>query len=176
VGALDYYPNVDAACWFCRHIWPEINRRCPGSCLQLVGRRPVAAVRKLARVNGVEVVGQVADVRPHLAKAAVAVAPLRIARGVQNKVLEALAMAKSTVASPQALAGFLRHADFPALRAASPAEWIEMLVRLLSDSELRRRLGTSGRRYVETHHDWNHCLAPLDAWLNLPKRSIQVLA
>jgi sugar transferase (PEP-CTERM/EpsH1 system associated) len=176
VGALDYYPNIDAACWFCREIWPEIYRRFPEAQLQIVGRRPLAAVRKLAKYQGVEVVGAVADVRPYLAKAAVAIAPLRIARGIQNKVLEALAMAKATVVSPQALAGFPKQADIPVIRAASPAEWIDAVVRLLGDAELRRGMGGSGRRYVESHHDWNRCLAPLDHLLDLEEESAQLVA
>ena len=80
--------------------WPEILRRRPGARLLLVGRRPVPEVRRLAKVPGVEVVGQVPDVRPYVARAAVIVVPLRLARGIQNKVLEALAMGKATVASP----------------------------------------------------------------------------
>jgi sugar transferase (PEP-CTERM/EpsH1 system associated) len=170
VGALDYYPNVDAACWFCREIWPEIYQRRPDSRLQLVGRRPVDAVLKLAEVPGVDVVGPVADVRPCLAKAAVAIAPLRIARGIQNKVLEALAMAKATVASPQALAGLPNLSEIPALCASAPAEWIDLIVRLLGDAGLRRQLGEAGRRYVKSHHDWDRCLAPLDEWLDLSKK------
>jgi sugar transferase (PEP-CTERM/EpsH1 system associated) len=176
VGALDYYPNVDAACWFCHEIWPEIYRRRPDSRLKLVGRRPVDAVRKLAKVPGVDVVGPVADVRPCLAKAAVAIAPLRIARGIQNKVLEALAMAKATVASPVALTGLPDHSDVPALCASAPAEWIDVVVRLLGDAGLRSQLGNAGRRYVKSHHDWDRCLAPLDDWLELPTRSAQLLA
>src|SRR5262249_47011580 len=88
VGALDYRPNVEAARWFCRGVWPQLRRREPGLTLALVGRRPAPAVEALAEVPGVEVVGQVPDVRPYVARAAVAVVPLRIARGVQNKVLE----------------------------------------------------------------------------------------
>src|SRR5205814_4572832 len=106
VGQLDYRPNIDAVCWFCREIWPKIHHRRPQTKMYLVGRRPVPAVRGLAEVPGVVVVGEVPDVRTHVATAAVTVAPLRIARGVQNKVLEALAMSKATVASPQSLAGF----------------------------------------------------------------------
>ena len=176
VGALDYYPNVDAACWFCREIWPEIYRRFPEAHLQLVGRRPVAAVRKLAEVKGVQVVGPVADVRPYLSKAAVALAPLRIARGLQNKVLEALAMAKATVASPQALAGFSEDADLPVVRASSPAEWIELVVHLLGDADLRHERGEAGRRYVESHHEWDRCLAPLNGLLDLPSKSTNLVA
>ena len=86
VGALDYRPNVDAATWFCREVWPEILARRPGAQFVLVGRKPSAAVRRLAGRPGVELVGQVPDIRPHLASASVAVIPLRIARGVQTSL------------------------------------------------------------------------------------------
>jgi sugar transferase (PEP-CTERM/EpsH1 system associated) len=168
VGALDYKPNVDAVTWFCREVWPAVTRAHPGARLRLVGRRPVAEVLALAEVPGVDVVGQVPDVRPHLAWAAVAVAPLRIARGVQNKVLEALAMRKAVVASPQALAGLRERLDLPALTASAPAEWAEHVGRLLTDEPLRRQLGAAGRRYVESHHSWDRCLEPLSDLLGLP--------
>jgi sugar transferase (PEP-CTERM/EpsH1 system associated) len=168
VGALDYKPNVDAVTWFCREVWPAVVRANPNARLRLVGRRPVPEVRQLAEVPGVEVVGQVPDVRPHLAWAAVAVAPLRIARGVQNKVLEALAMRKPVVASPQALAGLRERLDLPALTANTPAEWAEHIGRLLADEPLRRQLGAAGRRYVEANHSWDRCLEPLSDLLGLP--------
>lgn len=167
VGALDYRPNVDAACWFCREAWPEIRRRRPDAHLRLVGRRPAAAVLRLAAIPGVEVVGQVPDVRPYLTGAAVAVNPLRIARGLQNKVLEAMAMGKAVVASPQALAGLRRRDQAPTLCAASTPEWVEIVGKLLDDPEVRRRLGAAGRRFVETHHHWDDCLSPFDALLGL---------
>ncbi len=168
VGALDYKPNVDAATWFCREVWPAVVREHPDARVRLVGRQPVAEVRRLAEVPGVEVVGQVPDVRPHLARAAAAVAPLRIARGVQNKVLEALAMRKPVIASPQALAGLRERLDLPALTATSPAEWAEHVSRLLGDEPLRRQLGAAGRRYVESYHSWDRCLEPLSELLGLP--------
>src|SRR5262249_48038034 len=152
VGALDYRPNVDAACWFCSEVWPEIHRRQPNAKLRLVGRRPIAEVCRLSRVAGVEVVGQVPDVRPYLAEAAVVVAPLRIARGVQNKVLEALAMAKPVVASPQALAGLEHKTDLPALQATLTHEWVASLITLLENDGQRRELGAAGRRFVKKHH------------------------
>jgi sugar transferase (PEP-CTERM/EpsH1 system associated) len=158
VGALDYRPNVDAACWFAREVWPEVHDRHPAARLRLVGRRPVAEVCRLASVAGVEVVGQVPDVRPYVAGAAVAVAPLRIARGVQNKVLEAMAMAKPVVASPQALAGLGDRPDLPALRAEGPRQWVEAVGSLLDDEDQRQPLGTAGRRYVERYHIWGRCL------------------
>jgi sugar transferase (PEP-CTERM/EpsH1 system associated) len=171
VGALDYKPNVDAVTWFCKEVWPAILQAHPNARLRLVGRQPVSEVLRLGEVPGVEVVGQVPDVRPHLSWAAVAVAPLRIARGVQNKVLEALAMRKPVVASPQALVGLRERLDLPALTAATPAEWAEYVGRLLGDEPLRRQLGAAGRRYVEAHHSWERCLEPLSDLLGLPAAS-----
>jgi sugar transferase (PEP-CTERM/EpsH1 system associated) len=169
VGALDYLPNIDGACSFSRIVWPEIYRQRPGARLLLVGRRPVRAVRQLATIPGVEVVGQVPDVRPYLAEAAVVVVPLRLARGVQNKVLEALAMGKATVASPQSLAGLQARGAVPVLTASTPAEWVESVVRLLDDPAQRHRLGVKGRRYVEESHRWDRCLGPLESILGLSK-------
>jgi sugar transferase (PEP-CTERM/EpsH1 system associated) len=167
VGALDYRPNVDAACWFCDAVWPEVSRRHPGMRLSLVGRRPVAAVRRLAKVPGVEVVGQVSDVRPYLARAALVVVPLRIARGIQNKVLEALAMGKAVVASPQALEGLSVTAGVHAYSASTPQDWTEAVACLLDHPTRRQQLGLAGRAYVEGHHRWDRCLEPFGPLLGL---------
>jgi sugar transferase (PEP-CTERM/EpsH1 system associated) len=169
VGALDYHPNVDAACWFAREVWPAVHERHPRARLQLVGRKPAPKVRRVGELPGVEVVGPVPDVRPYVAGAAVAVAPLRIARGVQNKVLEAMAMARPVVASPQALAGLGDRPDLPALRATSTSEWVGSLCDLLDDPPRRRRLGLAGRKYVERHHDWERCLEAFLPLLSLKR-------
>ncbi len=166
IGALDYLPNVDACCWFTREVWPALRRVRPEATLRLVGRQPVPAVRRLAEVPGVEVVGQVPDVRPYLNKAAVAVAPLRLARGVQNKVLEAMAASKPVVASPEALVG-LAGLDVPVLTATEPLEWVNVLSRLLSNQGLRAQLGEAGRRYTEENRDWDRCLRPLEDLLSM---------
>ncbi len=171
VGALDYRPNIDGARWFCREAWPEIHRRRPGARLLLVGRRPVSAVRQLASVPGVEVVGQVPDVRPFLAKAALVVVPLRLARGIQNKVLEALAMSKATVASPQSLAGLPTRRAVPVLTALTPAEWVDAVVQLMDDPDRSAQLRREGRRYVEEFNRWDECLGPLESILGLPSGS-----
>jgi polysaccharide biosynthesis protein PslH len=167
VGALDYRPNVEGVCWFCDAAWPMIRQRRPEARLYLVGRRPAPAVSRLAGRPGVEVVGPVADVRPHLARARVAVAPLRLARGVQNKVLEALAMARATVASPQALAGLRALPGTHLLSAAAADEWAAAVLRLLDDEGLCRQLGAAGRRYAEEHHCWERCLEPFPSLLGL---------
>jgi sugar transferase (PEP-CTERM/EpsH1 system associated) len=169
VGALDYRPNVDGACWFCREAWPKILGRSPGTRVSLVGRRPAPSVRDLTQLEGVEVVGQVPDVRPYLAEAAVAIAPLRIARGVQNKVLEALAMGKAVVASPQALEGLAVDPGIHLLVASTPEEWADAVTHLLGSPDARRRLGGAGRRYVEENHHWDRCLEPLAGLLGLPE-------
>jgi sugar transferase (PEP-CTERM/EpsH1 system associated) len=167
VGALDYRPNVDAACWFTQAVWPAVHARHPEAILRLVGRRPSAEVRRLAAVPGVEVVGQVPDVRPYVARSAVAVAPLRLARGLQNKVLEAMAMARPVVASPPALAGLADASGLPAVQAGQPREWVEAVCGLLGDDQRRRQLGRAGRQYVERHHSWERCLSPLLGLLGL---------
>ena len=165
VGAFDYRPNVDAAVWFVREIWPEVRRRQPAARFRLVGRNPAKVVRQLAGVPGVEVLGTVPDVRPFLRSAAVVVAPLRIARGLQNKVLEALAMGNAVVASPQALAGF--RSDVPAVKAVNPQEWSDAICRLLTNADERCRLGEQGRAFAEAHHDWKCCLEPFHELLGL---------
>ena len=101
LGAMDYYPNAEAACWFATEVMPEIRRADPDFEFLVVGRNPGGPVRRLAALPGVSVTGAVPDVRPYLAAAQALAAPLRIARGVQNKVLEALAMGKRVLASPQ---------------------------------------------------------------------------
>jgi polysaccharide biosynthesis protein PslH len=172
VGALDYHPNVDAACWFVREVWPLILKQRPQAQLALVGRRPTAAITELAAVTGVEVIGQVPDVRPHIRQASVVVAPLRLARGVQNKVLEALAMARATVVSPAALCGVRAQPGEHLLSATTPAEWADSVVRLFDDPALRARLGASARRYVEEQHRWERSLEPLTELMDLPPAAL----
>lgn len=125
VGAMSYYPNVDACCWFADAVFPKIQERFPDLEFLIVGRDPAKPVRKLAARRGISVTGTVADVRPYIAAASAVVAPLRIARGIQNKVLEALAMGKPVLASNQVCATF--GADVPAgiIRCASAEEFAD---------------------------------------------------
>ena len=167
VGAMDYRANVDGVTWLAREVWPEVYARRPAARLVLVGSNPGAGVKRLAELPGVELVGEVPDVRPHLSQAAVVVVPLRVARGIQNKVLEALAMGKAVIASPQALEGLEVEPGVHVCRAASPAEWIEGLLALLDDPDLCRRLGLAGRQRVEQSYTWTARLAPLADLLRL---------
>ncbi|MGZ0166440.1 MAG: TIGR03087 family PEP-CTERM/XrtA system glycosyltransferase [Planctomycetales bacterium] len=167
VGALDYKPNIDGIIWFARNVWPQIHRQHPDQTLSIVGREPVADVRKLAEISGVDVVGTVPDVRPYLSQAAVVVVPLHIARGVQNKVLEALAMAKAVVASPDPLVGLRVEDGVQIFKAVEAEQWVSCVSRLLDDAQLRHDVGVAGQAYVTAHHRWEQCLEPLMRFLHL---------
>ncbi len=160
-GAMDYLPNVDAATWFVREVWPAIHAKHPDAEFRIVGRNPTDAVRKLAANRGVIVTGSVPDVRPCFADAAIAVVPMRLSRGLQNKVLEALAMGKATIASPPALAALKAVPGRDLMQATTPEDWIDAITQLLNDESRRLELGANGRRFVEENHDWATCLKPL---------------
>lgn len=161
VGAMDYLPNVDGAIWFARDIWPRIRGKYPTAEFRVIGRKPVPAVAKLAELPGVIVTGSVPDVRPFVASSVVAVCPIRIARGLQNKVLEAMAMAKPTVAAPAAIAALGVSVGKHLLSPTTPDEWVNAVCELFENAERRAELGQAAREYVEEHHHWDRCLKPL---------------
>jgi polysaccharide biosynthesis protein PslH len=161
IGALDYRANIDGVTWFAREVWPLLRRELPELTLGLVGRNPAPAVQKLEQVPGIRVFGNVPDVRPYLAHADAVVAPLRIARGIQNKVLEAMAMAKPVVCSPAALEGIRATPGEETLVAAGPADWTQCIYRLMTEESLRQQLSTAARRHVEQHYAWSAALQPL---------------
>ena len=173
-GAMDYWPNVDAVQWFVRHVWPALRRRFPQLQFYIVGSRPAAAVTALARVAGVTVTGKVPDIRPYLAGAALAVAPLRIARGVQNKVLEAMAMGKIVLATPQALEGITAQPGLELLLARDDAEFIHHATRMLRNARSGAAegrgaaMGAAARQLVLQDYDWERNLRSLGAMLGLP--------
>ena len=161
VGAMDYLPNIDGAVWFTTEIWPRIRAKYPTAEFRVIGRKPAPAVAKLAELPGVVVTGSVPDVRPFVATAAVAVCPIRIARGLQNKVLEAMAMAKPTVAAPAAIAALGVTVGTHLLSPTTADEWVRDVGELFGDAARREKLGTAAREYVEGHHHWDRCLKPL---------------
>ena len=131
VGAMDYRANVHAAQWFAREVWPRVLAQCPQARFYIVGSNPAAAVEALGRQPGIVVTGRVEDVRPWVAHAHAVTAPLRIARGIQNKVLEALAMEKVLLATPAAWEGIEDFAgrqgcitDSPEVMASEAAHWL----------------------------------------------------
>ncbi|TDJ71236.1 MAG: TIGR03087 family PEP-CTERM/XrtA system glycosyltransferase [Planctomycetota bacterium] len=162
VGVMDYYPNVDGCVHFVREILPRVRERHPKARFTIVGSRPSREVERLAEEPGVEVTGFVDDTREYLRKAAVSVAPLRIARGIQNKVLEALAMGLPVVGTESATQGVDGQPGRDYVRADSAEDQARAISELLSDPEKARKLGQRGRRLVEANYDWDVTLAPLD--------------
>ncbi|MFZ2006010.1 MAG: TIGR03087 family PEP-CTERM/XrtA system glycosyltransferase [Stellaceae bacterium] len=169
-GAMDYWPNIDAVTWFAEEILPGLRAAGMPARFYIVGSRPSRAVRSLGRLPHVTVTGRVADVRPFLAHAFAAVAPLRVARGIQNKVLEAMAMGTPVVASTAACCGIAAQPGADLTIAESAADWISQLSSM-SEGD-RSRLGKAGRSFVERHHRWDRNLHMLDRWL--PPRSAPV--
>lgn len=151
-GAMDYRPNIDAVEWFAREVFPSIRDAFPSACFYIVGARPAPKVQKLSELPGVRVTGTVLDIRPFLAHAEIAVAPLRLARGVQNKVLEAMAMAKTVIASPEAAEGIEARFGEELLVASSPDEFVATACALLGGKG--QNVGIAGRERILTDYGW----------------------
>ena len=163
-GTMDYRPNVEAVTWFADEVLPALRaRHVHAPDFHIVGARPSGAVRALANRPGVHVSGAVPDTRPYIAHAALAVAPLRIARGIQNKVLEAMAMERPVVASPEAFEGVQACPGRDLLVADGADATIERIGEVLDGQHAR--LGAAARVAVAAGHDWRATLRRLDAVL-----------
>jgi len=163
-GAMDYWPNIDAVQWFAKECMPGVLAKNPEARFYIVGSRPAPQVQALAELAGVSVTGSVADIRPYLAHARIAVAPLRIARGIQNKVLEAMAMAKPVLVSPQALEGIHAEPGRELMLAESAGQFSDTVSALLAQPDAK--LGPNARARVETAYGWSSNLARVDALLD----------
>ena len=165
VGRMDYFPNEQCMVTFCAEVLPRIRQVRPAARLTIVGANPTATVRKLAELDGVTVTGTVDDVRPYVRRAAVAVAPLFIARGTQNKILEAMALGTPVVASDLAAAGVDAVPGEHLLAAGSSEGLAGAVTTLLSNPSERARLAEAGRLRVATCHSWESAMARLDGIL-----------
>ncbi len=163
-GAMDYHPNIDAVRWFAANVLPRLQESRPRLRFTIVGRSPTAEVLALAG-EGVTVTGTVPDVRPYLQHAAVVVAPLRIARGIQNKILEAMAMGKAVVASCECAGAVDAVSGEELLQAATPDDYIATIDGLLRDPEQANRIGQQARQRVLARSSWAAHLAGIDRYL-----------
>ncbi|MEZ5979480.1 MAG: TIGR03087 family PEP-CTERM/XrtA system glycosyltransferase [Planctomycetota bacterium] len=163
VGMMDYFPNVQGCAWFVEEVLPLVRRARPSARLAIVGARPNAKVRALAKHDGVEVTGRVDDPRDRLRRAAVSVAPLHIARGIQNKVLEAMSLGVPVVGTTSATQGVGAKADEHYLVRDDARGTADAIVELLADPARAEALGAAGRSFVERKYDWETVLQPLDA-------------
>lgn len=161
VGVMNYKPNVDAVCWFAQNVLPKVRKLISNATLQIVGRSPAAPVVALAEQPGIKVTGGVPDVRAYLQEAAAVVAPLQIARGVQNKVLEAMSCQRAVICSPQAAEGIDATPGRHLLVAHHQSEWSRLLHDVMTNSDYRQKLAASARQHVKTHYNWNAQLAPM---------------
>jgi len=162
-GNMDYWPNADAAIWFAHDIMPVLRRRRPDVQFWAVGANPGAEVLGLATLPGVHVTGRVEDVRPYVAHAAVVVCPLRIARGIQNKVLEGMAMGKPVIASPAAFEGVRAEAGVALLVADGVEGFVERVLEVLDGKHAG--LGVEARAVMERGYAWSAVLGRLDTYL-----------
>jgi sugar transferase (PEP-CTERM/EpsH1 system associated) len=174
-GAMDYWPNVDAVVWFARQVLPELRRNWPGIRFYVVGRNPTRTVLAL-QSDSVTVTGTVADVRPYLRHAAVVVAPLRVARGIQNKVLEAMAMARPVVASAACAAAIDARIGQELDAAEDASGFVDRVDTLLRQPQAAESLALAARARVMERYSWQAHLSRVDKYLDLADRTERRLA
>jgi polysaccharide biosynthesis protein PslH len=165
LGRMDYFPNIQGIIDFAHNVFPRIRSKFPAARLRIIGSNPVREVRELSTEPGIEVTGSVPDVRPCLADAAVAVAPLKIARGTQNKILECMSMGIPVVSSPQAARGVQATPGEHLLVGNDHSDFAAQVLKLLADSELRDRIAASARQQLRNGHSWARSMQLLDGVL-----------
>lgn len=165
-GQMDYRPNIDAVVWFAQRVLPLLRNTHADAGFAIVGRAPTREVEALGTLPGVTVTGAVDDVRSWIAAADVVVAPLLLARGIQNKVLEAMAMAKPVVASPAAAEGIDATPGVELAVAQSPADMVATIAALVRDPDAAQRIGQAARARMLARYGWDAQLAALPSLLN----------
>lgn len=155
-GAMDYWPNVDAVCWFANHVMPLLRKAMVDVHFYIVGSKPTETVLQLAQANDITVTGRVEDVRPYIYHAGAVIAPMRIARGIQNKVLEGMAMAKPVVVSDMGLEGIKAHDQQEVLVANTAQEYVEALLAIRDGRA--GTLGAAARARVMKDFSWEESL------------------
>ena len=165
-GNMNYDPNVDAITSFCADVYPLIKQQYPSVKLRIVGKNPQPAVLALAADPSIEVTGFVDDIREETRAAQVAIAPMRIAAGLQNKVLESLSVGLPMVMTPIANEGIGAIPDQHAVVAKSPQDFAQAVVGLLHDPEQRNRISQSARKFIESYWSWEAHFEDLDQWMH----------
>ncbi len=153
-GTMNYFPNSDAVIYFCKSIFPLIQKRHPDTTFYIVGNHPTEQVRRLADQKGVVVTGYVPDIRPYFEKASVFVAPLRAGSGIQTKNLEAMAMTLPVVTTSIGAMGIAAETNTELLIADTPETFAERVMHLIENPDSRQKLANAGRKRVEASYDW----------------------
>ena len=173
IGTMDYWPNIDAVKWFVKDMLPSLQRRWPGLRLYVVGRNPTPAVLRLAS-DTVRITGTVPDVRPFVQHARAVVAPVRLARGIQNKVLEAMAMGRPVVATQRCVQAIDAQVDEHLLAADDAAGFVRELSGLLESPTRAARIGKAARERIVARYGWGPRLSGLDRYfpVNAPQAAL----
>lgn len=164
-GAMDYWANVDAVTWFAKHVWPNIQVKSPDSYFYIVGSSPTKQVIELQNIPGIIVTGRVDDVRPYLLNAKASVASMQIARGVQNKILEAMSMGCPVTATPlgiEGIEGVNNLSEDELYISNSPEDITQWVLNKLSDEKI---FAKTSRRWLQDHYSWEAKLTPLKGYL-----------
>lgn len=162
IGRMDYYPNEECVLSFCKNILPALRQKYPDVSFTIIGAEPPESVRALDALPGVTVTGTVDDIRPYVQQSHVMVAPLEIARGTQNKILEGMAMGVPVISSANAARGVDAVAGKHIYAACTPDDYIASISRLFEDEDERNRLALAGRERVVSHHNWPHAMQQFD--------------
>lgn len=161
VGALDYWPNIDAIEWFVNTVWPQVLHRVPQSVLHIIGRRPTNRVQRLVKCAHVKLHGDVADIRPYMQQCGIAVFPLRLVFGIPNKVLEALAMGRLCIVPPEIANVIGGCPNVHYLVARNPQEWLDQICLMHQHPNMADQIARNGRIFVANKYEWHEQLAPL---------------
>ena len=151
---MDYHANAEGVAWFSKEIYPLIKAEFENTQFHIVGSNPIPSIRALADPNGIKVTGFVEDIRPYYTAADICVVPLRLARGIQNKVLEAMAMAKPVVTTAKAAEGIAAKAGEHLLVADSPVEFARAVTGLIENRDAAVRIGANAARFVRENYNW----------------------
>jgi sugar transferase (PEP-CTERM/EpsH1 system associated) len=160
-GVMDYKPNVDAVVWFAEKCWGDIIKQHPRARFIIAGMNPNRDVMKLVDLTGIEVTGFVDDILPYYHQADIFVAPFRLARGVQNKVLQAFSCALPVISTPMGAEGIRCQADRDILIASSPEQFIQQANKLIDQPTLAQSIGESALQIIQQHYSWPSQLLPL---------------
>ncbi|MGV6806346.1 MAG: TIGR03087 family PEP-CTERM/XrtA system glycosyltransferase [bacterium] len=180
-GAMDYWPNVDAVAWFVDSVFPEVKKQFANARFYIVGSNPTSEVMALSKQTGVVVTGRVPDIRPYVINASLAVAPMRIARGVQNKVLEAMALCKPVIVTPEALEGIDASDGLEVMLAETAETFADRACQVLrtvsecSSNELPKFttvIGDKARAKIVSDFNWELNLQNFDRWLLAGSRRV----
>jgi glycosyltransferase involved in cell wall biosynthesis len=158
-GAMFWYPNIDAVCWFLGAIWPSIRREIPDAQLDIVGCDPPGIIRAFDQSSGIRVMPDVADIRPYLRGSAVSVVPVRVGSGSRLKILEAMASGRAVVSTTTGMEGLDLTPDREIIQTDKPLAFAAVGVELIRNRAKRDSLGRAGREAVCSRYDWSVVLS-----------------